>query len=94
MLNLLKILSIFTPVALIVSCAGTRTVDTSNLPDSYQCTYMKDICKEAQEYERQYNKMTPDEKKEFENILKAYHSQCNDALELCKKSKPVSDSTK
>lgn len=55
---------------------------------------MTDICKEAQEYERQYNKMTPDDKKEFENILKAYRAQCNDALELCKKSKPVSDSAR
>jgi hypothetical protein len=91
---MIKLVSIIAPAVLFVSCAGTRTVDTSKLPNSYQCTYMKDVCKEAQEYERQYNSMTPDEKKEFENILKAYHSQCNDALELCKKSKSVVDSTK
>lgn len=89
-----KIVSFIALVALIISCGGTRFVDTSKLPDSYQCTYMKDICKEAQEYERQYNKMTPDEKKEFENILKAYRSQCSDAFEFCKKSKPVSNSAK
>jgi hypothetical protein len=89
-----KIISVIAPVALFISCAGTRTVDTSKLPNTYQCTYMKDICKEAQDYERQYNKMTPDEKKEFETILKAYRSQCSDALELCQKSKPVSDSVK
>lgn len=91
---MIKIVSIITPVVLFVSCAGTRTVDISKLPDTYQCSYMKDICKEAQDYERQYNKMTPDEKKEFETILKAYRSQCSDALELCQKSKAVSDSAK
>ncbi len=91
---MVKIVLIIATVVLFISCAGTRTVDTSKLPDTYQCTYMKDICKEAQEYERKYNTMTPEEKKEFENILKAYHSQCNDALEMCKKSKPVEDSAK
>jgi hypothetical protein len=91
---MIKIVFIIASVVLFVSCAGTRTVDTSKLPDSYQCSYMKDICKESQEYERQYNKMTPDEKKEFETILKAYRSQCNDALELCQKSKVISDSAK
>lgn len=91
---MIKIVSAIIPIALLVSCAGTRTVDTSKLPDTYQCTYMKDICKEAQEYERQYNKMTSEEKKEFENIMKAYRSQCSDALELCKKSKPADNSAK
>lgn len=91
---MIKMVSIIAPAVLFISCAGTRSVDTSNLPNTYQCTYMTDICKEAQEYERQYNKMTPDDKKEFENILKAYRAQCNDALELCKKSKPVSDSAR
>jgi hypothetical protein len=48
---------------------------------------MKEICDEAREYERNYNAMSSEEKKEFENILKAYRNQCNTALEMCRKSK-------
>lgn len=80
-------LFIFSVIPFLFSCAGTQFVDTSKLPDTYQCTYMKEICDEAREYERTYNAMSSEEKKEFENILNAYRNQCNNALKMCKKSK-------
>jgi len=71
----------------IMGCAGSSTfVDTSNLPDTYQCGYMKDICKESQDFESKYEAMNPDEKKEFKNLLMVYRKQCSSALEECKKS--------
>jgi hypothetical protein len=91
---MLKILTGISSVTLLLSCGGTQFVDTAELPNSYQCSYMQDVCKEAREFERTYNAMSPDEKKEFENVMKTYHSQCNDALEICKKSKPTENPTK
>ena len=41
------------------ACGGPAFVDTSKLPDTYQCNYMKDVCKEAREYE---GKLCPDER--------------------------------
>ena len=73
---------------LIASCGGPAFVDTSNLPDTYQCTYMKEVCKEAREFEGKYAQLTPEEKKEFKTFLQTYQSQCNNALEACKKSSP------
>jgi len=68
-------------------CAGSSSfIDTSKLPDTYQCGYMKDICKEAQDYEAKYSMMTSDEKKEFKNLLMVYRQQCSEAVEQCKKS--------
>ena len=70
----------------IVGCGGTRFVNTAKLPDNYLCQHMKDVCKEAREFESQYNKLSPEERKESENVLKAYRMQCNDALKQCEES--------
>lgn len=73
-------------VAIFLSCGGPGFVDTSKLPDTYQCEHMKEICKEARDFEGQYSKMSQEEQKEFEILLKTYNNQCNDALEACRKS--------
>jgi hypothetical protein len=67
-------------------CGGTKMVNTATLPDNYQCQHMKEVCKEARTFESAYNKMSAEEKKDAENILKAYRIQCNDALEFCTES--------
>ena len=83
----MKKILVFSAVTMLsLSCTSTKFVNTSKLPDTYQCTYMKDICKEAREFESTYNAMSPEEKKEFVNIMKAYKIQCNDALDACQKS--------
>ena len=67
-------------------CGGSELVNTAKLPDNYQCQYMKDVCKEAREFERNYAKLPPNEQKDAENVLIAYRLQCNEALAVCKKS--------
>ncbi|MBN1577044.1 MAG: hypothetical protein JW913_10855 [Chitinispirillaceae bacterium] len=67
-------------------CGGAEFVNTADLPDNNYCRYMKEICREAREFENAYAKLTPDERKDAENILKAYRIQCNDAIDACKKS--------
>jgi len=47
---------------------------------------MKDVCKEAREFESRYSAMSKEEQEEFKTVLQTYRSQCNDALEECQKS--------
>lgn len=71
----------------LTGCAGSSSyIDTAKLPDTYQCNYMKDVCKEAQDFEGKYESMTPEEKKEFKTLLMVYRSQCSNALDVCRKS--------
>jgi len=72
--------------AVLTGCGGTIFIDRSKLPDTYQCAHMDEVCKESQEFEHTYEKLSPDEKKEAETVLKAYRLQCESALEMCKKS--------
>jgi hypothetical protein len=43
---------------LAAGCGGPKFVDTAHLPDTYQCRYMNDVCKEARDYEATYEKMS------------------------------------
>ena len=81
------ILTVSAFVVFMFGCGGSRAyVDTSRFPDTYQCRYTKDVCKEAQEFERKYKGMTKEERQEFRNLLMTYRSQCNDALKACSES--------
>ena len=73
-------------LAVLTGCGGAEFVNTAQLPDNPYCNHMKEVCKEARDFEFSYEKMTPEEKKDAENILKAYRMQCNDALEACRKT--------
>jgi hypothetical protein len=85
---LLSVCVLLGVAAALVCCAGHAAfVDVSELPPTYQCEYMKQVCKEATEFERTYAKMTDEEKKEFKNLLLIYRKQCNSALEECRTSK-------
>lgn len=77
---------IFSSALLLTGCGGTRFVNTADLPDNYLCQHMKEVCKEARQFESEYNKLSSEEKKETKNILKAYRMQCNDALSQCQES--------
>lgn len=73
---------------LLFSCGGSSYIEVSKLPDTYQCTHMEEICKEAREFESKYSQMSDEEKKEFKTLRDTYRDQCNTALEQCKKSAP------
>lgn len=83
----MKLSFLLSSLLFLVSCGGTTYVDLNKLPDTYQCQHMKDICKEAKEYESNYLRMAKEEQEEFKTLLETYQNQCNDALDLCKESK-------
>ena len=84
--RILLVMLIVHSVIIATGCGGAEFVNTANLPDTPYCNHMKDICKEAREFEATYQKLSDDEKKDAEGVLKAYRMQCNDAVEACKKS--------
>ena len=79
---------------ILISCGGTTFVNTATLPDTYQCSYMKDICKEARDFETSYNRKSSEEKKEMKDVMRAYRLQCSEAIEVCKKSTPATGTQK
>ncbi|MFW5784557.1 MAG: hypothetical protein ACOCW1_00105 [Chitinispirillaceae bacterium] len=81
-----KLLGIVSTIAFIGCAPKTTYINLSDLPDTYQCNYMKEICKEAEDFQRQYSKMSEEEKKESKTILNTYIDQCANAQDLCTKS--------
>ena len=63
-------------------------INTANLPDTYQCAYMVEICKQAEEFERAYSSLSEEEQAEAKVVRQTYRNQCNDAVDACRKSVP------
>jgi hypothetical protein len=85
----MKITKILTAAAMAFAfaCAPkTAVIDFNNVPDTERCQYMKDVCKEAQAFQGQYEGMSAEEKREAKAVLNAYVQQCEGAQEMCKKS--------
>ncbi|MDR2729153.1 MAG: hypothetical protein LBB56_08455 [Chitinispirillales bacterium] len=74
--------------ALVINACAPKTtlVDFNNVPDTHHCQFMKEVCKEAEEFDRQYQSMSAEEKQDAKTILNAYVQQCADAQEICKRS--------
>jgi len=75
----------------LLSAAGflfcsTATFETSTLKNNAMCSYMEEICRDTELFEREYNAMCKEERKEMEEVLGAYRYQCNEAIKRCKKS--------
>lgn len=81
-----RILGVVFTIAFAGCAPKTTIINLADLPDTYQCNYMKEICKEAEDFQRQYSKMSEEEKKESKTILNAYIDQCANAQDLCTKS--------
>jgi len=74
--------------ALVVGACAPKTtlVDFNNVPDTHHCQFMKEICKEAEEFNRQFQSMSAEEKEDAKAINNAYVQQCSDAQAMCKLS--------
>ena len=72
----------------LLSCAPTIVVDpNAETSNPYYCEYMKEVCRESEEFERTYAAMGKEEQKEAENILNAYRYQCSEAALRCQGKK-------
>ncbi|MBD3322143.1 MAG: hypothetical protein GF350_13680 [Chitinivibrionales bacterium] len=48
---------------------------------------MADVCKDAEDFEREYISLPAEEQKELEPIYNTLRSQCADAVRACKRSR-------
>jgi hypothetical protein len=83
-MNVIKLLIVLT---FVLSCGGPKYVNTAKLPDTEMCSFMNEVCKEAEDFERRYKLMSKEEQEDAKNVLSAHKDQCNSALEACQKSK-------
>jgi hypothetical protein len=73
--------------AMVLACGGSKKtvyLDFNNVPDNDRCSYMKDVCREAERFEAQFDGMNREEKQDAKTVLNAYIQQCADAQEMCK----------
>lgn len=74
-------------ISVLSGCGSSRQViDTNNLPDTYQCSYAKDACKEAEQFEGKFLSLPKEDQQEFKSVLTGYQLQCADALKACRSS--------
>jgi hypothetical protein len=73
--------------AMALACGGSgKTVhlNFNTVPDNERCNYMKDVCREAERFEAQFDRMSKEEKQDARTVLNSYIQQCADAQEMCK----------
>jgi len=75
----LVIISLYT-----VSCAP-KVITNSNRTEekSDDCSFMDELCKEASDFEKEYQKLPEKEKKEMLPVLNNYIKLCEDARKKC-----------
>jgi hypothetical protein len=51
-----------------------------------ECTFMLEVCLEEKEFEREYNQMSKEDRKDMASVLSSYIEHCESAQKLCNKS--------
>lgn len=70
--------------SVIWSCAPKPlVVDFNKVPDNERCDYMKEVCREAERFQSQFETMSREEQQDARVILGAYVEQCEGAQRMC-----------
>jgi len=73
--------------AILAACAPKPVLfDISSAPSNERCDYMKDVCKEAEAFQAQFESMSRAEREEAKTILSAFTQQCIDAQKICRQT--------
>lgn len=83
-----KILYILVVIALSSCGSKTTTIDPSldRSDKSDECAMEKEICDDALDFQKEYNRMPAEQQEELKSVLSSYVEQCADAQKACKKS--------
>lgn len=78
----------FTSLLLVISCGGKTTIDPSNDRSSLsgECAMEKEVCDDALDFQREYNRMPAEQRKEMNSVLNSYIEHCERAKESCDES--------
>ncbi len=64
-----------------------RAVTTYSDVDTPECRTMTEICKDAREFQREYERMPEEEKRDMVSVLNTYTEHCTQAVKACEESK-------
>ena len=80
----LSVLSIVVGITLF-SCNPKTTTITKEQTD--ECALKEEICTEALDFQKEYEKLPKEEKKDMASVMETYSQHCEDAKKKCEKSK-------
>ena len=92
MLQKITLIFIVAVTALIVTACNSKTITTTTLSNSdskeltAECDMQKDICKDAYDFQKEYNKMPDKEQRDMKAVLNSYIEHCENAKVACEKS--------
>ena len=86
------ILTAVTTVLLTIFLAcNPKTVKLSSNSNSEQltpeCQMQKEVCEEALDFQKEYNRLPEKEQKDMKAVLNSYVEHCEDSKAACEKSK-------
>lgn len=67
------------------SCNPKTTKSTTEQSD--ECLLKEEICTEALDFQREYERLPDEEKKDMASVMETYREHCEDATKKCEKSK-------
>ena len=67
------------------SCNPKTTTVTAEQTD--ECALMEEICAEALDFQKEYERLPDEEKKDMASVMETYRKHCEEATKNCEKSK-------
>ncbi|MFP4418554.1 MAG: hypothetical protein ACOC41_06815 [Chitinivibrionales bacterium] len=86
MLKFLCLLVSFTALLSVASCTAPA-MRTHTTADTDECRTMVEVCKDAQEFQREYDRLPEEEKDDMAAVLNTYTEHCTNAVKECDQSK-------
>lgn len=85
-------LCIASALLLVIDCASkktsTGTIQSGNqITSADECTTMEEICAEALDFQKEYERLPEEEQEDMASVLTTYVIHCEDARKRCNKSK-------
>jgi basic membrane lipoprotein Med (substrate-binding protein (PBP1-ABC) superfamily) len=69
----------------LISC-GNKQVSTAPQEKSDECIFKDEVCKDAIEFQNQYELMDEEKRESMTTVLNSYIEHCEAARKACKKS--------
>lgn len=70
----------------IISTKPNSSIMTSHSAKTDECIMKDEICTEALDFQKEYNRMPDDKKEEMISILNTYITHCEESTKACRKS--------
>lgn len=78
-----------------LSCTSTLTIkptvksrgQTQTTPLTDECAMQEEVCQEALDFQKEYDRMPEEEQKDMASVLNTYIEHCENAKIACEKSK-------